>query len=62
MSLRRLLKGLRWYLREISGEARYDHYLRHHRRLHPGAPALTRREFERAMTDRAERSPATRCC
>lgn len=28
--------GIVWYLREISGEARYDHYLEHFAAEHPG--------------------------
>lgn len=31
--------GIVWYLREISGEARYDHYLEHSR---PSIPAKHR--------------------
>ena len=39
----RWLRGLHWYLREMIGEADYDHY----RAAHPGCAVLSRRDFER---------------
>ena len=60
----RVWRGVVWYVRELSGEARYDHYLEHMRRDHdhPGACTLTEREFLRAR-ERAEREhPNTGCC
>ena len=62
MSLRRLLRAVHWYLREISGEAAYDHHVERHRRLHPQRPVCSRREFERRRSDLAERNPRARCC
>jgi uncharacterized short protein YbdD (DUF466 family) len=59
-ALRRAGAGVRWYLRELTGEAAYDHYLDRHCRDHPGAAPLTRREFEKHRTDRAAVQP--RCC
>lgn len=55
-------RGVRWYLRELSGEAAYDHYLERHRREHPGEPAMTRREFERWRIDHSDPEPGSRCC
>jgi uncharacterized short protein YbdD (DUF466 family) len=60
--LRTVWQGLRWYLRELTGEAQYDHYLERHRREHPDQPAMTRREFERWRIDRSEPTPGSRCC
>ncbi|PAU67259.1 CstA-like transporter-associated (seleno)protein [Bifidobacterium criceti] len=58
----RVWRGVVWYVRELSGEARYDHYLEHMRRDHPGTCTLTEREFLRAR-ERAEREhPNTSCC
>jgi len=58
----RLLGLVRWYLRELTGEAQYDRYLERHRRIHPDAPAMSRRGFERWRTDRMEGNPGSRCC
>ena len=33
--------GIVWYLREISGEARYDHYLEHFAAEHPGETPMS---------------------
>ena len=40
--------GIVWYLREISGEARYDHYLEHFAAEHPGETPMSEVEFIRA--------------
>ena len=52
--------GVRWYLREWSGEARWDDYLRHC--AEHGHQPMTRREFERRRADERERNPVSRCC
>jgi hypothetical protein len=53
-------RGVRWYLREWSGEARWDDYVRECAE-HGHAP-VSRREFERRRADAAERNPVSRCC
>ena len=53
-------RGVRWYLREFSGEARWDDYLRECAE-HGHAP-VSRREYERRRADAAERNPVSRCC
>lgn len=58
--LRRAVGGLRWYVRELSGEAKWDEYVEHCRRH--GHPPMTRREFERRRADQAEAAPQARCC
>ena len=58
----RLWQGLRWYLRELTGESQYDHYLERHAREHAGAPPLSRREFERRRIAAADPKPGSRCC
>ncbi|MDQ7908436.1 YbdD/YjiX family protein [Phytohabitans sp. ZYX-F-186] len=60
--MRRALAALRWYFRELSGEAEYDHYVDRHRRLHPEQPLMTRREFEHCRTDRRDETPTASCC
>lgn len=61
-SLRRALRGVRWYLREVAGETAYDRYVEHRRLEHPGAPVMTRRDFERRRQDAREARPQARCC
>lgn len=55
-------RSVAWYVREVMGEADYDHYVAHLRAHHPEAPVPDRREFERAKMDRLECNPKTRCC
>ena len=56
----RAWNGVRWYLKEFTGEARWDDYLSHC--AENGHTPMTRREFERQRSDAAERNPASRCC
>jgi uncharacterized short protein YbdD (DUF466 family) len=56
----RAWRGVRWYLRECSGEARWDDYLRHC--AEHGHEPMSRREFERRRADERERNPVSRCC
>lgn len=59
---RRLWHGVVWYLREVTGEADYERYVRWHRLVHPDEPAPTRREFDllRSAGDADGTNP--RCC
>lgn len=59
---RKVLAALRWYARELTGEAEYDRYCDRHRRRHPHAPVPTRREYEVLRTLRREGQPESRCC
>ena len=54
--------GLRWYLREVTGEAAYDRYVQELQRTHPDRPPLDRRAFYRARQDEVEKQPQQRCC
>ena len=56
----RAWRGVRWYLREFTGEARWDDYLRHC--AEHGHEPMSRREFERRRADEAEKNPISRCC
>jgi uncharacterized short protein YbdD (DUF466 family) len=56
----RALKGVHWYLKELTGEANWDRYLEHCAQ-HGHAP-MTRREFERRRADEREANPVSRCC
>ncbi len=53
-------RGLRWYLREVTGEGKWDAYLERCRR--EGRAPMSRREFERHRADRREHCPQSRCC
>ena len=53
-------RGVRWYLREFTGEARWDHYLEHC--AAHGHEPMSRYEFERLRSDAMERNPVSRCC
>ncbi|MFI9026841.1 YbdD/YjiX family protein [Streptomyces sp. NPDC053560] len=57
-------RGIRWYVRELTGESAYERYVGHLRRHAPDAPVPTRREFERHRTDSQEGDPRSgfRCC
>jgi len=54
-------RGVRWYLRQATGEAKWDEYVA---RCRPddGEPPMSRRQFERHRADHKERNPQSRCC
>jgi uncharacterized short protein YbdD (DUF466 family) len=59
----RVCRSIGWYLRELTGESAYDHYLEHHRVTHAtrGEAPMGRREFERRRAERSAQ-PGSRCC
>ncbi len=59
-ALGRGLRNVRWYLREFTGEARWDDYLAHC--AEHGHTPMSRYEFERQRADAAEQNPMSRCC
>jgi len=56
----RALAGVRWYLREATGAARWDAYVDQCRR--EGREPMTRRQWERHRADLREHHPASRGC
>ncbi|HEY8984550.1 MAG TPA: YbdD/YjiX family protein [Streptomyces sp.] len=62
MTVRRWARAVRWYLRELTGEAEYDRYCERHRLHHPLAPVPTRREYQVLRTAQQERRSHGRCC
>ncbi|SHE52792.1 YbdD/YjiX family protein [Bifidobacterium merycicum] len=60
--IRAAWRGIVWYMREISGEARYDHYLEHFAQEHPGEKPLSETEFLRAREEYDKHHPNTSCC
>jgi uncharacterized short protein YbdD (DUF466 family) len=53
-------RGLRWYVKQLTGEAKWDEYLDRCRR--ENSKPMTRSEFERHRSDHQERSTQSRCC
>jgi uncharacterized short protein YbdD (DUF466 family) len=62
VTIRTAVAGVRWYLREVSGESAYDRYVEHRRREHADEPVMSRREFERRRQDAKESRTQARCC
>lgn len=60
--LARACRGIVWYLREISGEARYDHYLERFAAEHPGETPMSEVEYLRAREAYDRLHPNTSCC
>jgi uncharacterized short protein YbdD (DUF466 family) len=58
----RILRDVRWYLREISGTAAYERFCRRHEEHHPDMPVPSRRTYERQLTRHREENPQSRCC
>lgn len=55
-------RSIRWYMRGLMGDSAYETYLAHHRRVHPGEPPMTERQFWRDRMDEQDRNPGARCC
>jgi uncharacterized short protein YbdD (DUF466 family) len=62
VTVKQLFGGVRWYLREVSGESAYDRYVDHMRRDHPSQPVMSRRDFERRRQDARNQNVRARCC
>jgi uncharacterized short protein YbdD (DUF466 family) len=62
VTAKQVFSGVRWYLREVSGESAYDRYVEHMRRDHAGQPVMSRRDYERRRQDHREENPRARCC
>lgn len=52
--------GIRWYLRQATGEAKWDEYVDSCRS--DGVAPMSRRQFERHRADHREQNPQSRCC
>ena len=53
-------RALRWYVRQLTGEAKWDEYLA--RCQARGDEPTTRRAFERHRDEHRESNPQARCC
>jgi uncharacterized short protein YbdD (DUF466 family) len=54
------VRGIRWYLKQVSGEAKWDEYLE--RARSQDVEPMSRREFERHRSEHSEKNPRARCC
>lgn len=57
-----VLRGLRWYVREVSGETAYARHVARLQREHPDAEPPDERAWWRARSDGREGEPPQRCC
>jgi len=53
-------RGIRWYLKQVTGEAKWDEYLEHC--LRHGVEPMSRRAFERHRAEHMDKDPRARCC
>ena len=53
-------RGILWYLRQATGEAKWDEYLERCRV--DGVEPQSRRDFERHRSEHQENNPQSRCC
>jgi uncharacterized short protein YbdD (DUF466 family) len=53
-------RGIRWYLKALTGEAKWDEYLV--RARDEGVEPMSRRDFERHRSQHQEEHPQARCC
>ena len=58
----KVLKLVRWYVRELSGDAEFARHCARARAHHPDRPLPTRRAYELARLRRREGRPVDRCC
>ena len=56
----RIGRGVRWYLRALTGEAKWDDYLERCRA--EDVIPMSRRNFERHRAEHQDKSPMARCC
>jgi hypothetical protein len=52
--------GIRWYLRQVTGEAKWDSYLEGC--LNDDVEPMSRRDFERHRSEHLDKNPRPRCC
>lgn len=58
--MNRFVAGLRAYLRDVSGETRFEAYV--DRCRDEGTQPLSRRDYERRRSDHRDTHPDGRCC
>ena len=62
-ALRRGLSAVSWYVKEVVGENRFQHYQEAYERRHGTLEgSMCEKEFWRDVVDEQDRNPKTRCC
>ncbi|WP_442972680.1 YbdD/YjiX family protein [Rhodococcus sp. G-MC3] len=56
------MRGLWWWITSVMGDKDYERYLAHMRRVHPGEPVPSERQFWRDRYAEADTNPSARCC
>lgn len=59
-SVLRVARSVRWYLKAVTGEAKWDEYLE--TCGIEGVQPISRRDFERHRAEHGELNPRARCC
>lgn len=59
-TLSRVHRGVVWYLKQATGEGKWEDYLRQCAR--EDREPMSRKEFERHRADHRENNPQMRCC
>ena len=59
-AVRDAARALRWYVRQLTGEAKWDEYVAECAAF--GDPPMSRREFERLRDHEREHAAGGRCC
>lgn len=62
VAARRAWRATRWWVRQLTGEGKYDAYLAHHWAHHPAVEPMSEREFWRDEYAKQEANPGSRCC
>ena len=53
-------RGILWYVKQATGEAKWEEYLDRCRR--EGLEPMSRRDYERHRAEHKESNPQSRCC
>lgn len=59
-AVRKAGRGIRWYFKAATGEAKWDEYV--DRCRGQDVEPMSRRDFERHRAEHKERNPQSRCC
>ena len=60
--LRERLGQAKRFVDGVLGADKYQHYLEHHARTHPGQTPMTERAFWKDYSDWQDKHPQGRCC
>jgi uncharacterized short protein YbdD (DUF466 family) len=55
-------RQVRWYWGTLMGDTHYQRYVEYRRRVHPGEPVPTEREYWKMRHAATENHPGAGCC